>query len=368
MSELLDTEPNTKEPMADIDMQLAHNGSHPNAQEQNSGAANKRDVGQENHNPEDTLRTYLKQIGRTALLKAEEEVELAKRIEAGVYAQRLLLDTEAQTKDELAKGFNKREALSRVEKRDLAMVARDGDLAKNHLWEANLRLVVSIAKRYSGKGLPTTDLIQEGNIGLHRAVQKFDYAKGFKFSTYATWWIKQAITRSLHEQARTIRYPLHFSEMALKISNEKQKIEDFGTELSPEELASKLGIDVEKLLDMEETIRLTDSTASLDTLVGEGGGATLGDFVRDGIDESAEQRAIFNEVQREIGKVLAEFPERDQDIISARFGLGKYGGTHQSLDCIGERHNLSRERVRQIEREVKGKILLKAKHLRDYIQ
>ena len=287
----------------------------------------------------DLVRVYLNGIGKIALLTAEGEVELAKRIEAGLYAQHLL-------------GTQKR--LSDSRKRDLAAVVRDGQAARRHLLEANLRLVVSLAKRHSGRGMPLLDLIQEGNVGLIRAMEKFDYAKGFKFSTYATWWIRQAITRGMADQNRTIRLPVHLVEQVNKLSRIKRDLHQIlGRDATDEELAEESGIAVDKIADLLGHSR---DPVSLDMPVGVEGEAPLGDFIEDSQAMSAENAVIAELMHTDIRHVLATLGEREQQVIRLRFGLDD--GQPHTLDQIGKLFSLSRERVRQIEREV----LIKLRH------
>jgi RNA polymerase nonessential primary-like sigma factor len=280
---------------------------------------------------------YLNGIGKTALLNAADEVELAKRIEAGLYAKHLL-----ETRKRL--GDNR--------KRDLAAVVRDGEAARSHLLEANLRLVVSLAKRYTGRGMPLLDLIQEGNLGLIRAMEKFDYAKGFKFSTYATWWIRQAITRGMADQSRTIRLPVHLVEQVNKLARIKRELhQSLGREASDEELAAESGIPVEKINDLLEHSR---DPVSLDMPVGSEEEAPLGDFIEDAEAMSAENSVIAELLHTDIRSVLATLDEREHQVIRLRFGLDD--GQPRTLDQIGKLFGLSRERVRQIEREVMAKL------------
>jgi RNA polymerase nonessential primary-like sigma factor len=292
---------------------------------------------------------YLNGIGKIALLTAEGEVDLAKRIEAGVYAQHLL---ETQ------------KSLSPSRKRDLATVARDGQAARRHLLEANLRLVVSLAKRHTGRGMPLLDLIQEGNVGLIRAVDKFDYTKGFKFSTYATWWIRQAISRGMADQNRTIRLPVHIVEMVNKLSRIKRELhQSLGREATDEELAEESGIPAEKITDLLAHSR---DPVSLDMPVGSDEEAPLGDFIEDAEAMSAENAVIAELLHTDIRHVLATLDEREQQVIRLRFGLDD--GQPRTLDQIGKLFGLSRERVRQIEREVMTKLRNgeRAEKLRSY--
>ena len=285
----------------------------------------------------DLVRVYLNGIGKTALLSAEDEVELAKRIEAGLYAQHLL---------------ETRRRLGEARKRDLMTVVRDGHAARQHLLEANLRLVVSLAKRYTGRGMPLLDLIQEGNLGLIRAMEKFDYAKGFKFSTYATWWIRQAITRGMADQSRTIRLPVHLVEQVNKLARIKREMHQIlGREATDEELAEESGIPAEKINDLLEHSR---DPVSLDMPVGADEEAPLGDFIEDSEAMSAENTVIAELMHTDIRHVLATLDGREQQVIQLRFGLDD--GQPRTLDQIGKLFGLSRERVRQIEREVMIKL------------
>ncbi|MCP2254677.1 RNA polymerase nonessential primary-like sigma factor [Prauserella aidingensis] len=285
----------------------------------------------------DLVRVYLNGIGKTALLSASEEVDLAKRIEAGVYAQHLLDSTE-DLADERAW--------------ELRLVARDGRRAKNHLLQANLRLVVSLAKRYTGRGMPLLDLIQEGNLGLIRAVEKFDYAKGFKFSTYATWWIRQAITRGMADQGRTIRLPVHLVEQVNKLARIKRDMhQKHGREATNEELAAESGIPVHKVSTLLDHAR---DPVSLDMPVGNEEDAPLGDFVEDAEAADAETSVISGLLHDDMRRVLGTLDDREQNVIRMRYGLDD--GQPRTLDQIGRHFGLSRERVRQIEREVMAKL------------
>ena len=297
----------------------------------------------------DLVRVYLNGIGKTALLTAEDEVELAKRIEAGLYAQHLL---------------ETRKRLGDKRKSDLAVIAADGQAARQHLLEANLRLVVSLAKRYTGRGMPLLDLIQEGNLGLIRAMEKFDYTKGFKFSTYATWWIRQAITRGMADQSRTIRLPVHLVEQVNKLARIKREMhQTLGREATDEELAEESGIPVEKINDLLEHSR---DPVSLDMPVGADEEAPLGDFIEDSEAMSAENTVIAELLHTDIRHVLATLDEREKQVIQLRFGLDD--GQPRTLDQIGKLFGLSRERVRQIEREVMIKLRNgdRAERLRSY--
>ena len=285
----------------------------------------------------DLVRVYLNGIGKTALLKAEDEVELSKRIEAGLYAKHLL-----ETK----------KRMSPVRKADLATIVREGEAARAHLLEANLRLVVSLAKRYTGRGMPLLDLIQEGNLGLIRAMEKFDYAKGFKFSTYATWWIRQAITRGMADQSRTIRLPVHLVEQVNKLARIKRELhQQLGRESTLEELAEESGIPAHKI---EELLDHSRDPVSLDMPVGADEEAPLGDFIEDSEAISAENTVVTSVMHSDVRAVLSTLEEREQQVITLRFGLND--GQPRTLDQIGKRFGLSRERVRQIEREVMAKL------------
>jgi RNA polymerase nonessential primary-like sigma factor len=297
----------------------------------------------------DLVRVYLNGIGKRALLTAAQEVDLAKRIEAGVFAAHVL-DTEPN--------------LSRERARDLRALMRDGEQARNHLLEANLRLVVSLAKRYTGRGMPLLDLIQEGNLGLIRAVEKFDYTKGFKFSTYATWWIRQAITRGMADQARTIRLPVHLVEQVNKIARVKRDLHQrLGREATHEEIAAESGMPVEKVADLLDHSR---DPVSLDMPVGNEEEAPLGDFIEDAEATDAETTVISHLLHDDLRRVLATLDDREQNVIRMRYGLDD--GQPRTLDQIGREFGLSRERVRQIEREVMAKLRVgdRANRLRAY--
>ena len=299
----------------------------------------------------DLVRVYLNGIGKTALLTAAQEVDLAKRIEAGVFAQHVL--------DEAAPGD-----LDQQYAADLRTIVRDGRRARNHLLEANLRLVVSLAKRYTGRGMPLLDLIQEGNLGLIRAVEKFDYTKGFKFSTYATWWIRQAITRGMADQARTIRLPVHLVEQVNKLARIKRDLhQQLGRDATHEELAAESGIAEEKIADLLDHAR---DPVSLDMPVGSEEEAPLGDFIEDGESTDAETTVISHLLHDDLRRVLATLEDREQTVIRMRYGLDD--GQPRTLDQIGRRFGLSRERVRQIEREVMAKLRIgeRADRLRAY--
>ncbi|MBL8925824.1 MAG: sigma-70 family RNA polymerase sigma factor [Pseudonocardia sp.] len=301
----------------------------------------------------DLVRVYLNGIGKTALLTAAQEVDLAKRIEAGVFAKHVL-DSAAAEGVELDPAHTK----------DLRLVVRDGERARNHLLEANLRLVVSLAKRYTGRGMPLLDLIQEGNLGLIRAVEKFDYTKGFKFSTYATWWIRQAITRGMADQARTIRLPVHLVEQVNKLARIKRDMHQrLGREATHEELAEESGLPAEKIADLLDHAR---DPVSLDMPVGAEEEAPLGDFIEDGEAADAETTVISRLLHDDLRRVLATLEDREQHVIRLRYGLDD--GQPRTLDQIGRRFGLSRERVRQIERETMAKLRIgeRADRLRSY--
>ncbi|OFP68745.1 sigma-70 family RNA polymerase sigma factor [Corynebacterium sp. HMSC078C09] len=305
---------------------------------------------QTNDNPSaDLVRVYLNGIGKTALLSAEDEVELAQTIEVGLYAEYKLANAEK---------------LTRAEKRDLKILAREGKKARSHLLEANLRLVVSLAKRYPGRGMPLLDLIQEGNLGLIRAMEKFDYAKGFKFSTYATWWIRQAITRGMADQSRTIRLPVHLVEQVNKLSRIKREMyQSLGREATNEELAEESGIEESKI---EMLLRQSRDPVSLDMPVGTDEEAPLGDFIEDAEATDAETAVVASMRHSDIRSVIGSLEEREQDVIRLRYGLDD--GVPRTLDQIGRKFGLSRERVRQIEREVMAKLREgnRADRLREY--
>ena len=298
----------------------------------------------------DLVRVYLNGIGKTALLNAEDEVELAKRIEAGLYAAHLL-----ETKKRL--GDNR--------KRDLAAIVRDGEAARRHLLEANLRLVVSLAKRYTGRGMQFLDLIQEGNLGLIRAVEKFDYTKGFKFSTYATWWIRQAITRAMADQARTIRIPVHMVEVINKLARvQRQMLQDLGREPTPEELAKELDMTPEKVVEVQKYGR---EPISLHTPLGEDGDSEFGDLIEDSEAVVPADAVSFTLLQEQLHSVLDTLSEREAGVVSMRFGLTD--GQPKTLDEIGKVYGVTRERIRQIESKTMSKLRhpSRSQVLRDYL-
>ncbi|WP_410812420.1 RNA polymerase sigma factor [Micromonospora sp. 067-2] len=302
----------------------------------------------------DSVRAYLKQIGKVPLLNAEQEVELAKRIEAGLYAaERLRAADEGEEK------------LSREMVRDLGWISRDGERAKNHLLEANLRLVVSLAKRYTGRGMAFLDLIQEGNLGLIRAVEKFDYTKGYKFSTYATWWIRQAITRAMADQARTIRIPVHMVEVINKLGRiQRELLQDLGREPTPEELAKEMDITPEKVLEIQQYAR---EPISLDQTIGDEGDSQLGDFIEDSEAVVAVDAVSFSLLQDQLQQVLQTLSEREAGVVRLRFGLTD--GQPRTLDEIGQVYGVTRERIRQIESKTMSKLRhpSRSQVLRDYL-
>ena len=302
----------------------------------------------------DSVRAYLKQIGKVALLNAEEEVELAKRIEAGLYATQLMTEI-----------AEKGEKLPAAQRRDMAWICRDGDRAKNHLLEANLRLVVSLAKRYTGRGMAFLDLIQEGNLGLIRAVEKFDYTKGYKFSTYATWWIRQAITRAMADQARTIRIPVHMVEVINKLGRiQRELLQDLGREPTPEELAKEMDITPEKVLEIQQYAR---EPISLDQTIGDEGDSQLGDFIEDSEAVVAVDAVSFTLLQDQLQSVLETLSEREAGVVRLRFGLTD--GQPRTLDEIGQVYGVTRERIRQIESKTMSKLRhpSRSQVLRDYL-
>jgi RNA polymerase primary sigma factor len=302
----------------------------------------------------DSVRAYLKQIGKVALLNAEEEVELAKRIEAGLYATQLMTEI-----------ADKGEKLPAAQRRDMAWICRDGDRAKNHLLEANLRLVVSLAKRYTGRGMAFLDLIQEGNLGLIRAVEKFDYTKGYKFSTYATWWIRQAITRAMADQARTIRIPVHMVEVINKLGRiQRELLQDLGREPTPEELAKEMDITPEKVLEIQQYAR---EPISLDQTIGDEGDSQLGDFIEDSEAVVAVDAVSFTLLQDQLQSVLETLSEREAGVVRLRFGLTD--GQPRTLDEIGQVYGVTRERIRQIESKTMSKLRhpSRSQVLRDYL-
>ncbi|WP_082418323.1 RNA polymerase sigma factor [Flaviflexus massiliensis] len=300
----------------------------------------------------DPVKDYLKQIGKVALLTAEEEVELARRIEVGLYANFILTEDRDKIKD---KAYERR----------LKWMVRDGQLAKNHLLEANLRLVVSLAKRYTGRGMLFLDLIQEGNLGLVRAVEKFDYTKGFKFSTYATWWIRQAITRAMADQARTIRIPVHMVEVINKLARvQRQMLQDLGREPTTEELAKELDMTEEKVVEVQKYGR---EPISLHTPLGEDGDSEFGDLIEDSEAVVPTDRVAHILLQEQIHQVLDTLSEREAGVITMRFGIND--GQPKTLDEIGKKYGVTRERIRQIESKTMSKLRhpSRSQVLRDYL-
>ncbi|RAG82610.1 RNA polymerase sigma factor [Streptacidiphilus pinicola] len=298
----------------------------------------------------DPVKDYLKQIGKVPLLNAEQEVELAKRIEAGLFAEDKLA-----SEDKLAPRLQ----------RELEIIAEDGRRAKNHLLEANLRLVVSLAKRYTGRGMLFLDLIQEGNLGLIRAVEKFDYTKGYKFSTYATWWIRQAITRAMADQARTIRIPVHMVEVINKLARvQRQMLQDLGREPTPEELAKELDMTPEKVVEVQKYGR---EPISLHTPLGEDGDSEFGDLIEDSEAVVPADAVSFTLLQEQLHSVLDTLSEREAGVVSMRFGLTD--GQPKTLDEIGKVYGVTRERIRQIESKTMSKLRhpSRSQVLRDYL-
>ena len=299
----------------------------------------------------DPVKDYLKQIGKVSLLNAEQEVDLARRIEAGLYAEYKLK--------------NEADEMTSRERRELHFLAQDGQLAKNHLLEANLRLVVSLAKRYTGRGMQFLDLIQEGNLGLIRAVEKFDYTKGYKFSTYATWWIRQAITRAMADQARTIRIPVHMVEVINKLARvQRQMLQDLGREPTPEELAKELDMTAEKVVEVQKYGR---EPISLHTPLGEDGDSEFGDLIEDSEAIVPADAVSFTLLQEQLHNVLDTLSEREAGVVSMRFGLGD--GQPKTLDEIGKVYGVTRERIRQIESKTMSKLRhpSRSQVLRDYL-
>jgi RNA polymerase primary sigma factor len=298
----------------------------------------------------DPVKDYLKQIGKVPLLNAEQEVELAKRIEAGLFAE-----------DRVANHSTKKQTVLI----ELDWIAEDGRRAKNHLLEANLRLVVSLAKRYTGRGMLFLDLIQEGNLGLIRAVEKFDYTKGYKFSTYATWWIRQAITRAMADQARTIRIPVHMVEVINKLARvQRQMLQDLGREPTPEELAVELDMTPEKVVEVQKYGR---EPISLHTPLGEDGDSEFGDLIEDSEAVVPAEAVSFTLLQEQLHAVLDTLSEREAGVVSMRFGLTD--GQPKTLDEIGKVYGVTRERIRQIESKTMSKLRhpSRSQVLRDYL-
>lgn len=308
----------------------------------------------------DSVRAYLKQIGKVALLNAEQEVSLAKRIEAGLYA-----DYRMKQMEKAYSNGDKEAKLTPAVKRDLRAIARDGRKAKNHLLEANLRLVVSLAKRYTGRGMAFLDLIQEGNLGLIRAVEKFDYTKGYKFSTYATWWIRQAITRAMADQARTIRIPVHMVEVINKLGRiQRELLQDLGREPTPYELSKEMDITEDKVLEIQQYAR---EPISLDQTIGDEGDSQLGDFIEDSEAVIAVDAVSFTLLQDQLQDVLHTLSEREAGVVKLRFGLTD--GMPRTLDEIGQVYGVTRERIRQIESKTMSKLRhpSRSQVLRDYL-
>ncbi|MDX6217208.1 MAG: polymerase primary sigma factor, partial [Frankiales bacterium] len=298
----------------------------------------------------DLVRAYLKEIGKTPLLSAEQEVLLSQRIEAGLFATHKL----------------QQKGLSASLRHDLEWLVRDGEKAKKHLLEANLRLVVSIAKRYLGRGMLFLDLIQEGNLGLIRAVEKFDYTKGFKFSTYATWWIRQAITRAMADQARTIRIPVHMVEQINKVARlQREKLMTLGREATPEEIAEELELTVDKVLEIQGYAR---EPISLQAVVGDEADSSLGDFIEDADAPVAVDIVSFGLMQEQLYDVLTTLTDREAAVVKLRFGLAD--GQQHTLDEIGREFGLTRERIRQIESKTLSKLRhpSRSQKLRDYLE
>jgi RNA polymerase primary sigma factor len=299
----------------------------------------------------DPVKDYLKQIGKVALLNAEQEVDLALRIEAGLFAEEKIAADDGSMDPKL--------------KRELEFIIHDGKRAKNHLLEANLRLVVSLAKRYTGRGMLFLDLIQEGNLGLIRAVEKFDYTKGFKFSTYATWWIRQAITRAMADQARTIRIPVHMVEVINKLARvQRQMLQDLGREPTPEELALELDMTPEKVVEVQKYGR---EPISLHTPLGEDGDSEFGDLIEDSEAVVPADAVSFTLLQEQLHSVLDTLSEREAGVVAMRFGLTD--GQPKTLDEIGKVYGVTRERIRQIESKTMSKLRhpSRSQVLRDYL-
>ncbi|MBE5851448.1 MAG: RNA polymerase sigma factor RpoD [Lachnospiraceae bacterium] len=310
---------------------------------------------------EDPVRMYLKEIGKVPLLTAEEEIDYAQKMENGVAAEEQLAELEERLAE--ASGAEK-EALEK-EKKELGYIIMDGEDAKKKLAEANLRLVVSIAKRYVGRGMLFLDLIQEGNLGLIKAVEKFDYRKGYKFSTYATWWIRQAITRAIADQARTIRIPVHMVETINKLIRvSRQLLQELGREPSPEEIAEEMGMPVDRV---REILKISQEPVSLETPIGEEEDSHLGDFIQDDNVPVPADAAAFTLLKEQLVEVLGTLTEREQKVLRLRFGLDD--GRARTLEEVGREFNVTRERIRQIE----AKALRKLRHpsrsrkLKDYL-
>jgi len=298
----------------------------------------------------DLVRLYLREIGKVPLLNAEQEVDLSKRVEAGLFAEH-----------KLANGGEMTPSL----RRDFSALVRDGRAAKQQLISANLRLVVSVAKKYTGRGMTLLDLVQEGNLGLIRAVEKFDYAKGYKFSTYATWWIRQAIGRAMADQARTIRIPVHLVEQLNRLTRQqRQLVTSLGREPTDDELAEALDISVEQVADLR---RISQDTVSLETAVGDDGESVLGDFIEDADAVVPSDAAAFGAMQDELHGVLHSLPEREREVIRLRYGL--VDGRQHTLAEVGSRLGLTRERIRQIEKETLRELRsgTTSRRLREYL-
>ncbi|WP_020577618.1 RNA polymerase sigma factor [Actinopolymorpha alba] len=306
----------------------------------------------------DPVKDYLKQIGKVALLNAVQEVELAKRIEAGLFAEEKLAEgvSDAGGNDGAPDGI----------RAELEWIAEDGRKAKNHLLEANLRLVVSLAKRYTGRGMGFLDLIQEGNLGLIRAVEKFDYTKGYKFSTYATWWIRQAITRAMADQARTIRIPVHMVEVINKLARvQRQMLQDLGREPTPEEMAKELDMTPEKVIEVQKYGR---EPISLHTPLGDEGDSEFGDLIEDSEAIVPAEAVAFRILQEQVYSVLDTLSEREAGVVSLRYGLSD--GQPKTLDEIGKVYGVTRERIRQIESKTMSKLRhpSRSQVLRDFLE
>ena len=303
----------------------------------------------------DLVRAYLKEIGKVPLLTAEQEVELAQRIEAGLFAAEKIRQADAGEAPKLSAAL----------RRDLDWLVSDGQRAKRHLLEANLRLVVSIAKRYLGRGMLFLDLIQEGNLGLIRAVEKFDYTKGYKFSTYATWWIRQAITRAMADQARTIRIPVHMVEQINKLTRvQREMLQELGREPTPEELAKELDMTPDKVVEIQGYAR---EPVSLETTIGDDQDSNLGDFIEDADAPIASDVVSYGLMQEQLNEVLRTLTDREAAVVKMRFGL--VDGQPRTLDEIGREFGLTRERIRQIESKTLSKLRhpSRSQKLRDYL-
>ena len=320
------------------------------AEDPEDSAAPSDDAPQQAGPTSDPVRLYLKEIGKVPLLNAEQEVDLAKRIEAGLFAaEKLLLEAD----------------LPAALRRDLERVAADGTVAKRALVEANLRLVVSIAKRYVGRGMLFLDLIQEGNVGLIRAVEKFDYARGFKFSTYATWWIRQAITRAVADQARTIRIPVHMVETINKLLRiQRSLLQELGREPTPAEIGAQMELPADKVAEIQ---RFSQEPVSLDTPIGTEDSSHLGDFIEDSDAVMPADAASFLLLQEQLESVLHTVGERERKVIELRFGL--LDGAPRTLEEVGKEFGVTRERIRQIESKTLAKLRhpSRAELLRDYL-